>query len=168
MADGMTLFSKVESSNLPARTKSLLRQMVDKVSPYGATMHRAKGHVVGAAQGVRQGGESAIIGSLLGAAHVHLKTGLDVGKIPVDGVVGVAGLLAGVALAHEDVGTDLRNMGAAGITTYSFRKTYDFLAAKKRAKGEKPGGTFAGESDEPGYVNAGEDPIIAAARALPR
>jgi hypothetical protein len=131
-------------------------------------MARAKLHAAAAGQGLRQGGESLLVGGLLGAASVELKTGLDVKKVPIDAVVGVLGLVGGAAMAHEEFGVDLRNAGASALSVFSYRKTQAFLAAKKTAAGGTPGFTVHG--DDEGFVPHGdigaEDPIIAAARFL--
>jgi hypothetical protein len=150
--------------------KSSIRRFFEKMSPSSAMAHRARGHVMEGAHALRQGGESLVVGAILGAAHAELKTGLDMGRVPLDAVVGVAGMVGGVAMAHDGVGADLRNAGASGLTIYAFRKTHDLLAEKKLARGEVPGSSkgtkVAGEDGVSGGVDVGEDPILAVARSL--
>lgn len=135
----------------------------------GAAAARAKLHAAAAGKGLRQGGESLLVGGLLGAASVALPTGLDVKKVPIDAVVAGVGILGGVALAHEEFGVDLGNAGSAAAAVFSYRKTQDFMAAKARAAGKKPG--FEVHGDDEGFVPHGEDfgaedPVVAAARFL--
>lgn len=168
MAD-LSLFRSVESSNLPPAHKSALRRFADSMmTRHGGTYQRAAVHVKEGAHALRQGGESAITGGVLGAAHVYLPTGLDMKKVPLDLVLGVGGLVGGVAMANEGVGADLRNVGASAVTVFAFRKTTDFLAAKRRASGGIVGfaAKVAGEFGAEGQSDVGEDPIIATARLL--
>lgn len=119
---------------------------------------------------VRQGGESVLVGGLLGVAHVELATGLDVKKVPLDAALGVLGLGAGVAFAHEEFARDMQNIGSAALTTFAFRKSFE-LAAKKKAErgGGLPGGHIAGEFDVVNYGSEQEDDaILEAARQLKR
>jgi len=72
------------------------------------------------------------------------------------------GFVGGIVLANEEVGTDIRNLGAAGSAVLSFRKTHDFTAKKMAERGmvaggpllKKAGSSVAGESDFAG------DPIV--------
>jgi len=156
----MSTLAAVHSSNLSYGQKSAIRRMYERLSGSGG-LARAKSHVAATGHAVRQGGESLIVGGALGA--LHQQQGLDMnikGKVtvPVDGVVGAVGLIGGVAMAHEEFGADLRNMGAAAAAVFAFRKTAEFVARKKgqpvRAAGES-GYEFGAE---------GEDPIVAWAR----
>jgi hypothetical protein len=155
--------------------KSSFRSFYDKLSGGSAAMTRAKGHVVEGGHALRQGGESLLVGGLLGAAHAHFATGLDYRKVPIDAVVGVAGLAAGIAMAHEGVGSDLRNVGASGLTVFAFRKGNELMAQKMVSKGQAVGGKLgtkvAGElgtdyGAEFGSDIGAEDPIVAMARSL--
>lgn len=159
--------------------KSHLRTMFEKVSGHGsAGLARAKGHMVEGGHAFRQAGESVVVGGLLGYANATLKTGLDVGKVPIDAVVGVLGLGGRALMAHDGIASDLGNAGAAAAAIFTFRKTQAFVAAKRAEKGLPTGaapasafkakakfaGEFGGESF--GVEDFGEDPILAAARAL--
>jgi hypothetical protein len=125
---------------------------------------------------VRKGAEAAVTGALLGAANAELKNGLDVqGKYPIDGIVGVLGLLV-EGYTRGPYAKTAGNAGAAALSIFAFRKGQQLWAEKKKQMGggkTKVHGllnvngdlddaaditTLSGESDE--------DPIIAAARAL--
>ncbi len=134
-----------------------------------AAAARAKLHAAAAGKGLRQGGESLLVGGLLGAASVALPTGLDAKKVPIDAVVAAVGICGGAMMAHEEYGVDLANAGAASAAVFAYRKTQDFMAAKARAAGKKPG--FEVHGDDEGFVPHGEDfgaedPVVAAARFL--
>lgn len=173
MADlpsGLTVHELQESG---APGVSSLKKWYESVKGGSSAMARAKMHAAAAGQGLRQGGESLLVGGLFGVASVKLQTGLDVKKVPVDAVVGVLGLLGGAALAHEEYGTDLRNAGAAGLSIFSYRKTQDWAAQKARTGGQPVGFETAksqAASTASGATAHGdfgaEDPIIAAARLL--
>lgn len=161
--------ARVESSNLPASQKSSIRRIYEAtMGKYGGSISRARIHAIEGGHAVRQTGESIVTSAALAAAHVHLPTGLDYKKVPVDGVIGALGMIAGVSLAHEGVGADLRNVGASGISIFTFRKVFQLLAEKKLQAGGMPGGLIgpAGPPVAHGETDFGEDPIIAAARAL--
>lgn len=156
---------ELEESGAPGVTA--LKRWFDNARGGGNAIARAKLHAAAAGNGLRQVGESVIVGGLLGAASVQLPTGLDVKKIPIDAVLGALGLVGGAALAHEEFGKDLANAGAAGATVFSYRKTQAFLAAKARAAGKTPG--FEAHGDDEHFVHGdfgAEDPIVAAARFL--
>jgi hypothetical protein len=180
----LAVLGAVESSNIPARQKSLIRRYYDKAMGSGSSsLARAKRHVIGGAQVIRQGGESALVGAALGALAVELPTGLDVHvgsspAIPVDAVVAAVGLGASVLLAHENVSDDLRNAGAAAATVFAYRKSHDYFAAKAVAKGITPGSAVhaaataasAGASSaSPAAIahgDFGNDSIVQLARSL--
>jgi len=157
----------LHSSNMPSRHKSQLMSWYEDLK--GKTEGYLPGtkHLRAGAEAVRSGGESLVIGGALAAAHVKLKTGLDVkvGKanIPLDGVVAAIGIAGGIAMAHEDVGTDLANAGNAALSVLAFRKGFAFLAEREKRTGGTVGGSFNGESSG---GDMGEDAIEAAARAL--
>ena len=162
-----TALRALHSSNLPARHKSQLLSWYEDLK--GKTEGYLPGtkHLRAGAEAVRSGGESILIAGALSAAHVKLKTGLDIkaGKVnvPLDGLVAAVGIAGGIAMAHEDVGTDLANAGNAALAVLTFRKGFAFLAEREKRTGGTVGGSFAGESGNP---DCGEDAIEAAARAL--
>lgn len=153
--------SELQASGAPGM--SSIRRWYESARGGSSAMARAKLHAEAAANGLRSGGESLIVGGLLGALHVE--KGLDYKKVPVDAVVGGLGLVAGAALAHEQYGKDLANAGSAALAIFSFRKTYEFLAEKKKADGKPVAGGFKGASVA-GDDYGAEDPIIAAAKFL--
>jgi hypothetical protein len=163
-----------------------IREWYDRATGAGGGLTRAKKHIEASVNIVRGGGEAAITGAALGALDCALPNGLDIpvdkaGKfqMPADALVAVAGLAGGVALAHEEYGTDLRNVGMSAMSVFSFRKARDFTALKMREKGKTPGyqtsasyhsaatGTKAAAHGEfAGEMTGGEDPIVAAGRLL--
>ena len=96
MADNeLAVMSAVESSNIPASKKSFIRRYYESAMSHGGRgMERAKRTLIGGAQVLRQGGESAVVGAGLGALDVELPTGLDahVGgvSIPIDALASAA------------------------------------------------------------------------------
>lgn len=122
-----------------SKDKNALQKAFDRAMGSPA-LAKAKMHAIAGAHAVRQTGEALVVGGLLGAAHVELSTGLDIKKVPVDAVAGVVLSGLGVALADEEVGTDLRNAGAAAMSVFAFRKAYEIVATKKIQRGGVPGG----------------------------
>jgi hypothetical protein len=184
MASTAMVLDSLEHSNLPAREKSQIRKWVDNVSGgikrYGG---KAKTHLQETGQVMRGGGEALLVGGLLGAAHAELKTGLDVkvgkARVPVDGVVAVVGLGGAVLSAGNEFATDLRNSGQDALAILSFRKTHDWIAEKKIARGEVPGSAALPKggtskvhgdddmgADDLGADDMGADPVESAARSL--
>lgn len=164
--------SAVHSSNMSGHHKSAIRRFWEQAKGGGSSiMSRSGKHLSATGATFRQGGESILMGGLLGAAHVELPNGLDVHVpnskivIPIDGVAAAIGMVGGIALAHEDGGVDLRNAGSAAASVFAFRKTFDFLAEKKKASGGKVGGSFG---DDASYGMHGEedDAITACARQI--
>ncbi len=157
MASHLALHSPYTTSSPP---KSGIRRLYESMQTHhGATMSRAKAHAVETAHSFRQGGESLVVGAILGGiqAENFARGGLDVRKVPVDAVVGVAGVAAAVYMAQDSVAPDLRNAGCAALAVFAFRKTAELVAKQKARKGV----AAAGE-----YSDMGEDPIIRAARGL--
>lgn len=156
---------ELEESGAPGVTA--IKRWFDSAKGASNAVARAKLHAAAAGNGLRQGGESFLVGGLLGAASVQLKTGLDVKKVPIDAVVGALGLVGGAALAHEEFGKDLANAGAAGLSIFAYRKTQAFLAEKARAAGKTPGFEVHGDDEHFAHGDFGaEDPIVQAARFL--
>lgn len=152
--------------------RSALSRLVGHLGGPSAALSRAKAHAMATGNAVRQGGESVVVGGLLGVAHVELKGGLDVNvagkaRLPIDAVGGAACLAAGIALAHEEYGRDLTNAGAAALSVFAFRKAGEFAAKKKLERGAgAPGGRIAGEDYFADYGSEEDDAIIRAARSL--
>jgi hypothetical protein len=174
-----------------AENKSALRAFADKYmggAMSSASLTKAKIHVIETGQSIRQTSEGAVMGAALGAAHAEL--GLDHKGIPVDAVIAVVGAVGRGALADQSVGVDIGNIGASAASVFAFRKTYDFVHAKKMAAGQKPAGQVgdstaskpatppagataaatpaAGEMPEASDTSLGADPVIAMAERLAR
>jgi hypothetical protein len=160
-------------------SKSAIRKWYEQMVPSSRHMERAKHHLTVTGEAIRGGGEGLIIGAALGAVHASLPTGLDIkvpmgtGKaalLPADAVLAALALVGSAAMGPNDaVGTDLRNSGIAAASVFSFRKTADFIAAKRAATGKAGFSQLAahGEDGSSWSADAGaEDPIVAAARRL--
>ena len=163
-----TALSALRSSNMPSRHKSSLMSWYEDLKGAGRGLIPGAKHLTAGASAVRSGGEAVVVGGLLAAAHVKLKTGLDVraGKVtvPIDGVVAAVGIAGGIAMAHTDQGQDLANAGNTALGVLVFRKGFAFLAEREKRTGGKVGGTFGEDFGDD--VDAGEDAIEAAARSL--
>jgi hypothetical protein len=166
-----TALAAVHSSNMSNHHKSAIRRFWDEAKGKGSSlMGRSSAHLRSTGATVRQGGESILVGGLLGYAHVELPNGLDIKvpnskiSIPLDGAVAAIGMLGGIALANEEGGVDLRNAGASAASVFAFRKAYDFAAEKKKASGGHPGGTFG--ADQAYGMGEERDEIIECARQI--
>jgi hypothetical protein len=134
---------------------SVFRRWIDKMTGAERGLSRVRAHVSETALAVRQVGEGVVVGAALGAAHAKLAGGLDVKGVPADLALGLLGAGTGIAFANEPFAHDLRNVGTGCATVFAFRKTADFLAAKKVAA------TVTGER----RVDIGaEDPILSMAQ----
>jgi hypothetical protein len=183
----MITYDNLAKAGLPAQTKTSIRQFYEQHLANGRDpIALAKLHANAAGQGLRAGGEAILVGGVLGAAHAHLRGGLDVKKVPIDAVAGVLGIVAGTFAAQEEVGKDLANAGAACLAVFSFRKTQDLVAEiKLKQSGITPGGgattnqikiskaQFGAEHESYGWASGsevagdfGEDPVVTAARGL--
>jgi len=105
---------------------------------------------------VRQVSESA--GTAAALAYVTAKKGTDplIGghAVPVDLSLAAVGIAGGLLMADHDMAHDLRNVGSAAISIYTYRKVQQLLANK-------------GVTPAHGEACVGaEDPILAAARLL--
>jgi len=133
-------FDSLANSGMPPAQKSAIRRWYESSQGPGGggKLALAKLHAKSAGEGLRAGGESLLVGGILGAIHAKRAAGLDfpIGKpdatgrsqtLPADAIAGVVGLIAGTMMAQEEVGKDLQNAGAAALTVYAFRKTNDLL-----------------------------------------
>lgn len=161
---GMVRSTFYSPSHSSSGGKSAIRKMYESIMPGSAHMQRARMHLTAGGEAIRGGGEGVITGAALGAAHAMLPTGLDMSipgtsmKGPVDAALAAAALAGSAVLAGEDFSTDLRNVGISSAAVFGFRKTNEFVAAKRLAA-HKPAFTQMTAHGE-------EDPIIRAARAL--
>lgn len=190
---GNELATTVHTAAMPSQLRSMVRQWYTANVVQGrdpATM--VKLHASAAAEGVRDTGVAAVMGSMLGAFHALNPTGLDVKvpgtthKIPVDAVAALAGLVGGVgaASAPHGAGKVVSQMGATCAGIYGFRMTNDLIVKMRKKRtgvdqasnrvigkaefGADPGTGWANgsRSGDSGGSFGGEDPILAAARAL--
>lgn len=164
----------IANSNLPTHEKSAIRRFLDK-NMRTAGIGNVRGHATHAGHALRAAGEAAVVAGLAGLAHASLKHGLDAdakGEIPMDGIGGLV-LLGASAYAggFTEGAHDLRNAGSTLLGISIFRKSSEWVAAKRRAKGLPVGAKIAGEIDE-GVYESGmgneEDDIVSAARRLSR
>lgn len=136
-------FQSLAQSGMPAQQQSSVVKWYNKTLAAGGNTEQsklalAKLHVKAAGEGLRAGGESLLVGGILGAVHAQLPGGLDFKKVPIDAVAGVLGIAAGAVGAQMEVGKDLQNAGAAALAVFAFRKSNDLIVeAKLRAVGFK-------------------------------
>jgi hypothetical protein len=180
---GMTI------AELPPAQRSQIGKWWD--ANKASKLAQAKLHIGAAGQAARTGGEALLVGGGLGVMHALSPTGLDVKKVPMDALGGGIALVGSVALAHTEVGSDLRNVAGTALGIFAFRKAHDMtreIQLKKSGAtaggGAVPAGVgqkiskIAGEGDfgaegrrswGTGFFGAdagAEDPVVAAARYL--
>jgi hypothetical protein len=134
------------------------------------TFHAHRDSIVHGADVMRQGGESLVVGGVLGAiAHsrpldMNVKlSATNTISVPLDGAAGAVALGLSMLPTFKDVRTDLKNAGSAALSVASFRK----VQALMNAKAAKTGATHHGELGMGAGAQWGaEDPLIAAARKL--
>lgn len=169
----MISLRSISASNLPSREKSAIRRFLDRNLPTSG-LGSLRGHAEHSGHALRAAGEGAIVGGLAGLAHASLKHGLDAdakGQVPMDGILGLL-LLAGSGYAggFTDSAHDIRNAGTTLLGISVFRKSSEWVAAKRRAKGLPVGGKIAGEIDdgvyESGMGHEEDDEIVAVAKRL--
>lgn len=172
----MVVYDSIRSSNIPRGEKSMIRRWFETMNDmvpgrsdggyyYGGNDTPSRlSEVVNVA---RSTGENVIVGGLLAYLHTELKTGLDVGKVPVDGTMGAIAKAASILAPGSEVSTDVKNIANSAVSIYCFRKFYDMLAAKKLAEGGTVGGKFGPQQNASIAGEDGdEDPVVAAARNL--
>lgn len=156
----------IERSNIAPEKKSQFRKWYDNARSGG--FERASSHLGATGHAFRQVGETAVAGALLGYVKAVRQDGLDAGKhkIPLDAVGGAVLIAGSIALGttHE-ASTDLRNVGSFGVGVAAMRKTEDFIVSRRVAGGAPVAGAPAAGTPA-AHGDIGEDPIVAAARAL--
>lgn len=153
---GSSLAQYIGGSNISRSGKSSLMKFYEGFRD-GAVVVSPSGLVKNAGTVIRQGGESMLVGGTLGALHGMHPKGLDaVQDIPGDAVIAGVALAAAAVTPNASYNDELRNVGAAAIAVFSFRKTAALVAAKKAQM------AVSGESD----MGDEDDELIAAARAL--
>lgn len=150
MAD---LVTTINQSNLPAAAKaSMIDHWIDRArGAKSSVLARAGVHGLQAAHTISEVGAGLVTGAAAGAFHATVGLDKEIGgtTVPMDAVGAVA--LAGTSImaAHMPGARQAGIIGSQLGTVFSFRKVYDFVAAKRKAAGQVVGGTFAGE-DAPG------------------
>ncbi len=166
--DDIIVYDSLMRSNIKPAEKSMIGSWFDKVT--GGKLAKYDGrhnmsinadHAINLMQILRTTLESGSTSFALGAVHADM--GLDLGKVPMDLTLGVASNVVSALLSGHEVSRDFLNLGTAGVDCFAFRKGYEWMAAKKAAKGSAPAvkmGTskMAGESED--------DPIVKVAKSL--
>jgi hypothetical protein len=166
-AADMIVFDSLARSNIPYQEKSMIRRWADAMTGGEASnflRRQERRYGVSTVETFvnvfRQAAEQPAMGAILGV--LAAKRMLDVNRVPVDfasgALLSTLGLWA--SLNDKSYGSDLVNLGTAGFTVFSFRKTFALFASD--------GASMAGEwdSDSDGSSETGEDPIINAAKNL--
>lgn len=139
MAD---LATTVHTAAMPSQLRQMVRKWYSNDVVQRDPVTIAKMHVSAAVEGIRGTGESAVMGSILGAFHAMNPTGLDLNvpgtkqKVPVDAVAAVVGLLGGVgaASASHGMGKTVANAGFACAAVFGFRQTNDLIVKLRKKK----------------------------------
>ncbi len=183
------LAKTVHTDAMPSQLRSMVRQWyTSNVVNNRDPMTIAKLHASAAVRGLRGTGESAVMGSLLGAFHAMNPTGLDVKipgtthKFPADALAALVGLAGGIgaASAQHGMGETVANAGFACAAVFGFRQTNDLIVKLQQKKtGVSQAsqrviskaefgveGSWAPGSRSRKSSFAGEDPILRSARNL--
>lgn len=164
----LALYDSVLSSNMPAAEKTQLRKWFDRMTGESlSTIRPSAAQLHGGLSSFRQGTESLATGIALGYLNAS-DIGLDPKGVPVDGVLGFAGLVGSALAAHSDMSPDARNIGGVATGIFGFRMTTKLLAEKRLASGRalpKHLAYTASIHGENGGVTS-DDPIVKAADAL--
>lgn len=133
------------------------RRWIEKVAE-DAGSRAVKSRAADIAYTIRQVGEGAVVGSILGA--IDAEVGLDQRGVPLDLVGTAFGSAAAIYFAGEDFSHDIRNAASDCMTVFSYRKTKELVQ-------RLGGGGGAKVSGEDGDSDVGEeDPVVQAAREL--
>ena len=157
MPHSLAVLDSVRSSNLPHSEKTAIRRFYEKLAPrahssVGSAMSSVQSTVTSLGQKVglshhvavkgthalRAGGEALILGGALGALDAKLgtpgKSGLDVNvpvgagySVPIDGVLGVVGMVASAVPALDIISDDARTAGIIGIASWSQRQAKEWV-----------------------------------------
>ncbi len=160
-----------DNSLRPSAQKSVIRKFADLLTLGNATeMLRVAernvgvGPVAAALHTIRGNGEAGITG--LGMGVVSAMGGLDRKGVPVDLSTSGVAAIGGIAFSRHEIGITLRQVSAASMAVFTFRKTEEWLGMRKKA-------TMAGEDwNDPNNIDVtaetdlGADPIMATAQDL--
>ena len=164
----LALYDSVLSSNMPAERKSEMRKWVERITGDSlATIRPSAAQLHGGLSAFRQGTESMATGLALGALNAT-DIGMDPKGIPVDGVLGFAGLIGSAFAAHSDMAPDARNIGSVSVGIFGFRMSTKFLVEKRLASGRPLPKhlNYTASVHGEGATSTSDDPIVKAADAL--
>lgn len=166
--EALALYDSILGSNMPATDKSQVRRWFERMTGDAlSTVKPSSAQLHGGLSSFRQGTESLATGIALGALNAS-DIGLDPKGVPIDGLLGFAGLIGSALGAHSDMAPDARTIGGVSAGIFGFRMTTKFLAEKRLALGHQLPKHLAyaaavhGESVE----SPSDDPIVRAADAL--
>ncbi len=172
-----------------AQMRAMMGSLVGNEPRHYMTVEAARKHARTTGDVLRSGGESAVVGAVLGIVNASRQDGLDVRipgvtKVgaPIDGMAALGFGIAAIASAQEDFAKDFVNASAAASAIFAFRKMSDWVTEMRiKQSGVTPGGgaqlpgriskaTFGAESVgwAAGSTGAdiGEDPIVVAGKRL--
>jgi|SRR5262245_42044995 len=171
-AQDLVLYDSLEGNTIPSRQeRSLMRRWFESAVT-GARLNPAP-YVKGGLSTFRKSTEALATGATLAAIHVETSGGLDKFGVPIDGVGGALLAVGSTFWPNTEVSNDARDIAADALTVFSFRKTVDYLVARRANNGRAIPSHLSPTNhltkDEKSHV-AGEDPsddpIVNAARAL--
>jgi hypothetical protein len=167
MAD---LVTTINQSNLPAAAKaSVIDHWIDRArGAKSSVLARAGIHGLQAAHTISEVGSGLVAGAAAGALHATMGLDKQVGSttIPLDAAGGILLAVTSVAAAHMPGARQAGIIGSQLGTVFAFRKSYDYIAAKRKAAGEKVGGSFAGEGEDQWAAPGGHASMQAELQAL--
>lgn len=164
----LALYDSVLSSNMPASEKSQMRRWFERMTGESlSTIRPSAAQLHGGLSSFRQGTESLATGILLGALNAS-EVGMDPKGVPVDGLLGFAGLLGSALAAKSDMSPDARNIGGVSIGVFGFRMTTKLLVEKRLASGRPVPKhlSYTARVHGEGTGVVSDDPIVKAADAL--
>lgn len=155
MPESAMIVDSIARSNMPTDVKkSAIRKWYEGITGGISGIQGVGKHITEGGHVIRQSGEAMITGVALGL--LDAEKGLDIGGIPVDGVIAGLGFVGSIAFAHDPYGicADMRNIGSDALSILLYRK-----AKAWREKGKTtPVSTAHGDM--------GDDPIVSAAKDL--
>lgn len=160
MPDDLAL-QEIARSNIPDTKKTAIMRFYERMGG-GVGI---KKHVGETAQGIRQGGESLIMGGLLGvieAEHGSLDVQVQGKTVSIDGLLFALGIGGSIVMANDPTGlsSDIRNLASASGAIFAYRKSKEW---RERGRGNaKALPAHHGDTEFP------DDPIMAAARRFTR
>ena len=152
MAD---LVRALHGSNMSYEHKSGFRRWLDDIRAGGSNMIHGGGAKpkVAIMSDAMQPVKQVAVGGLttLGLAALHVEKGLDYKEAPLDLLGGVAVATLGAFIPHDGAATTARDIGAAGIDTFIFRRGVEMISAAYKKKGRKiASGSVAGDFETSG------------------